>query len=142
MVKKLILLGSDPQIKNLRLQGVIHFAAQIGSDCLLIYFAKELGNAIDDRDCDGKTPLAIACSKGHFSTVSFLVAWNANVNSVDSSGDSVLHLATFSQSYKIAKLLLIKGSNKAYRNKLGKTAFELAKEYSFIDMANILVVNI
>lgn len=121
------------------MQGVVHFAAEIGSDCLVIYFGKEVGICIDDKDCSGRTPLALACSKGHFSTASFLVAWNANVNSIDLSGDSVLHSAVFSQSYKIVKLLLIKGSNISYRNKAGKTAFELAKSNSLNDITTILV---
>jgi len=138
-VKKFVSLGSDPRIKSLSLQSVIHLTAETGLDSLLVYFAKELGTPIDDKDINEKTPLALACIKGHFSTASFLIAWNANVNSVDLHGNSVLHLATLSQCYKLVKILVIKGSCKKAVNSEGKKAIDIAKANYLEDIVGILV---
>jgi ankyrin repeat protein len=138
-VKKFISLGSDPRIKSLSLQNVIHLTAESGLDNLLVYFAKELGTPIDDKDKNEKTPLALACVKGHFSTACFLIAWNANVNSVDLQGNSVLHLAALSQCYKLVRILVIKGSCKSAVNNEGKNALDTAKENHLGDIIEVLV---
>jgi ankyrin repeat protein len=65
--------------------------------------------------------------------LSFIVAWNADIDSADSKGLTPLHLAVKSsedlRSTKAIKQLLIKGANRNLRDLNGKRPIDLLREF-------------
>ena len=69
-----------------------------------------------------------------------IIAWAKNtINKQDENGQTPLHLACFSKSYKITRHLLINGAHKKITDKEGKTALEYAVEAENKELIKILV---
>ena len=132
--------GADPHLKNLSLQGPLHIAAERGFDSILIYSYKELSLDPNEVDHNKRTPLHIAALNGNIHSSLFLIAWMQDVNAIDSSGNTALHLAANSQSYKIVRNLLLKGATRKIKNDEGKTALDLAIALNSDYIAKLLVI--
>jgi palmitoyltransferase len=94
---------------------MLHVAAQGDQPASLAYFVKK-GLDINERDRRDSTPLHWAAFAGAELTMSYILAWNADIDAVDSKGLTALHLAVKSsediRSTKGIKLLLIKGADR------------------------------
>ena len=71
---------------------MLHVAAQ-GDQPASLYFFRKLGLDIDSRDKRQSTPLHWAAFSGAELALSYIVAWNPDINAVDSKGLTALHLA-------------------------------------------------
>lgn len=60
---------------------------------------------------DHRTPLHIACERGHAEVVELLLAHEADVEAKDISGNTPLHVAAQSQQTKIVQKLLDTGAD-------------------------------
>ena len=78
------------------------------------------------------TPLHWACFAGSDTAIYYLLAWGFDVNAQDNVGNTPLHLAIKSAEHfpntRSIKELLIKGSSRTIKDKLGRTPADMLKE--------------
>lgn len=108
------------------------FSAEIVSNLV------EAGANVEKRDCDGRTPLAMACVCNQVSIVTYLVkVVKVNVNTLDNCGNSpLLHAINcgLSLNYDLISSLLDAGANVNHVNQHGTsplfTAIRRSSEHS------------
>lgn len=74
---------------------------------------------------NGRTALHAAASNGHKKLVAFLLSRGADANAQDNEGNTPLHLAAM-MGHEDSTAALVASTDKSRRNKLGKTAREVA----------------
>ena len=67
-----------------------------------------------------------------------LLNHGANVNAVDSSGQTALMMAAISGQVELVKLLLLDGARKDIKSQYGKTAADFATAFRFEDIVALL----
>jgi ankyrin repeat protein len=72
----------------------------------------------------GATILQYAALRSHVSIVKYLLDIGANVNTIDTFGDTPLHDAARARCIDIVECLLENGADKFAKNNYGYTAFE------------------
>ncbi len=63
------------------------------------------------------------------------------LNTVDSSGDSALHIAVLKKNLPIVQFLIENGADVNIQNKLGKTALHHAGEQNAVDIAKLIIAH-
>lgn len=58
-----------------------------------------------------KTPLHVACEKGHADVTEYLLAHDASMETKDNAGNTPLHVAAQNQQTRIVQLLLDSGAD-------------------------------
>ena len=88
------------------------------------------GAAVTDRDCDGRTPLALASINGREEIVALLLGKGANVEDADADGATPLMLAAASgrTTPSLMILLIEAGADPMRTDKEGRSAFDYAIE--------------
>ena len=71
------------------------------------------------------TLLHIAAGFNKTKMTETLLSWGADINAVNTDGNTPLHLAVLFEAYKTAKFLLEHGADATIKNNEGKTALEL-----------------
>jgi ankyrin repeat protein len=71
-----------------------------------------MGLSINSLTVNKSSLLHVACYEGNLDIARYLLKNNFDVNLKDSYNHSPLHLAVFSESYKLVKYLLIKGAKR------------------------------
>ncbi|OQR85191.1 protein kinase [Achlya hypogyna] len=84
------------------------------------------GAAVNRRQSDGSTPLALAAWYGHEEAVELLLDADADVCCVDHVGFTALHNAASQGHESIVRRLQAAGSSVAQRNKMGRTPCDVA----------------
>lgn len=108
--------------------GPIHLAVAGGHLDVLKLLLKKAN--IDALTKDGNSALHIAVEERKKDCVRLLLSSGANPDVGDSNNrDTPLHIAAVLGDEHMVKLLLQKGANKEIRNKLGKTAYDVAAGY-------------
>ncbi|XWS68744.1 hypothetical protein CRYUN_Cryun04dG0118000 [Craigia yunnanensis] len=87
------------------------------------------GQTMDDLD--GCTLLHLACETADIGMLELLLQYGANINSMDSRGQTPLHRCIPKGKAALAKLLLARGADPQAINREGKTPLELAIESNF-----------
>lgn len=102
---------------------MLHVAAQ-GDTAPPLYLFKMLGLNINAQDKRGSTALHWACYSQSETAISYLLAWNPDVNMRDREGYTPLHLAVRSvdavESCRPVRALLIKGAKTNIQDERGK----------------------
>jgi ankyrin repeat protein len=80
MLKLLVSLGSSINQVNQYGLTMMHVAAQ-GDAATSLYFFKEMGLNINEKDKRGSSPLHWACYSQSEIAISYLLAWNPDLNS-------------------------------------------------------------
>ena len=119
IVQLIIDLGADLYERTAHQQTVLHQATKyISGDRTgklgnVIKILVNAGLPVDVRDEDNNTPLHIAVGNdGHESSaVNTLLALGANINAVNSRGETPLSIAIFSNAVEIISILLERGAN-------------------------------
>jgi ankyrin repeat protein len=139
LVKEFLLLGADPRIKDYKRQGPLHVAASLGRVSIFVYL-QSFGLDLEELDGCLRTPLHHSAVEGEENMSLLILAWaRKNINLQDENGQTPLHLASISRSYKITRHLLINGAHKKIRDKEGKTALDYAIESESHQQIKILV---
>ncbi|KAK8477181.1 hypothetical protein V6N13_102472 [Hibiscus sabdariffa] len=82
-------------------------------------------------DLDGCTLLHLACETGDIGMIELLLQYGANINVMDSRGQTPLHRCILKGKAVLAKLLLTRGADPKALSREGKTPLELAVEPDF-----------
>ncbi|XP_022764147.1 ADP-ribosylation factor GTPase-activating protein AGD3-like isoform X1 [Durio zibethinus] len=85
------------------------------------------------ENLDGCTLLHLACETGDIGMLELLLQYGANINAMDSRGQTPLHRCILKGKAALAKLLLTRGADPQALNREGKTPLELAVESHFDD---------
>ncbi|KAI6226040.1 CAMK/DAPK/DAPK protein kinase, variant [Aphelenchoides besseyi] len=118
-----------------------HVAAGVGSE-KLIAFLQRRGVPTDAEDSRGDTPLFWAARNGHASLIRFMIASKnrlANVNHVNKTGESALHLATSYGQVECALALLECGASVDVVDKhAGESPLHIASWHGYSLLLSIL----
>jgi len=93
---------------------------------------------INETNDDQKTILHLACEKGNYQLVDYILYRSPNVNAQDTRGWTPLHYAISSGNTKIVKLLKRHKANPSIKNKGGNNAIKFAKKFGTREMVSIL----
>jgi hypothetical protein len=105
----------------------LHDAARRGDLQRLQEFAKD-GKDINGKDFKGVTPLGYAVAHDQLSCVKVLIDMKANLNEVDSAGNSAVHFAAGYGRVKVLEHLLARGANASKVNQMGMTPLAAAQQ--------------
>ncbi|KAI6178368.1 CAMK/DAPK/DAPK protein kinase, variant [Aphelenchoides besseyi] len=118
-----------------------HVAAGVGSE-KLVAFLQRRGVPTDAEDSRGDTPLFWAARNGHASLIRFMIASKnrlANVNHVNKTGESALHLATSYGQVECALALLECGASVDVVDKhAGESPLHIASWHGYSLLLSIL----
>jgi ankyrin repeat protein len=95
---------------------------------------------IDAKDNNGNTPLLLATSKNHYSTVKLLLKNDAFINATNNQGEIALHRAVYNQDKSLIDLLLEYGADASLKANNGKTAYDIAQELQLTMILPALLV--
>merc|ERR1711939_857650 len=134
--------GITPEImKQLTAMGdssvSLHDAARRGDLQKLQEFLKD-GKDVNARDYKGVTPLGYAVGHDQLSAVKVLIDAKANLDDVDSVGNSAVHFAAGYGRVKVLEHLLARGANASKVNQMGMTALAAAQQNQHAAVINIL----
>ena len=137
----LISYGADIKAQDKYGRDSFYIAVEEGHiEIVKFYLLK--GVNVNEQSGFGFTPLHEAVSNGYASIVKLLLINGANVNARIQndgfSGWTPLHLAAYHNYPEIVKILLSYGADVNAKNKMGKTALQLAEEYMCTNVVKIL----
>jgi ankyrin repeat protein len=114
-------------------------ASSEGRTKVVRYLLEETETNVNVKDKKGGTALLYAVTNGHLDVVKLLVEGRANPNSQDRYGDTALHYASISDNMAIIQYLVERaGSDPSVKNSDGKTALDIARAESKIDVVHYL----
>ena len=131
---------------NIRSEGKInlfHIAADNNKIISLLFFYSFYYNNTSYLNLKNKsslTPLHIACYRGNYEFVQYLVNLGADIDCIDSDGKTPLFYAVQSSNVKITKFLILSGANKKIKDNKNKTVIELTSDkdiYNILENKNI-----
>merc|ERR1712118_600598 len=86
------------------------------------------GKDVNSKDFMGVTPLGYAVGHDQLSVVKVLIDAKANLNEVDSAGNSAVHFAAGYGRVKILEHLLARGATVSKVNQMGLTPLAAAQQ--------------
>jgi hypothetical protein len=87
----------------------------------------DIGDDIEDRSNNGRTPLHWASLWGHYPVVEYLVDIGANISSTDVTGMTPLMCAVYNNQKEIVSYLVQQGANPTVKNNYEGTCMSIAK---------------
>lgn len=104
----------------------LHIAASLGDEHLASMLL-DRGAKTEARDQQGRTPFFVAGMAGHNKMLALISQANADIDAVDSLGDTTLHAVTRDGSlFKTLQMLLSMGANTEVRNNDGDLPTHIA----------------
>lgn len=129
IVHLLIKYGADPNLLDSQSFNTLHLAVHSSSALLLAYMLfTHQPVAVDSTDTEGHTALHWACYQGDAISVNLLLRAGADCRKPDAAGLTPLHWAAVKGNSPCIKRLMEAGAEVGAREKLGKTAKEMATE--------------
>ncbi|KAA1092407.1 hypothetical protein PGT21_001700 [Puccinia graminis f. sp. tritici] len=116
--------------RDLENNTVLHLAAADALDDIITLYHTHHPFVLDWANSDGMTALHVASQKGHESTVSLLLDFQADVELTDNEGNTCLHYAAAWGHLKIVLLLIDRGSPFWAKNNQTFTASDYAFSFS------------
>jgi hypothetical protein len=87
----------------------------------------DIGDDIEDRSNNGRTPLHWASLWGHYPVVEYLVDIGANISSTDVTGMTSLMCAVYNNQKEIVSYLIQQGANPTVKNNYEGTCMSIAR---------------
>jgi ankyrin repeat protein len=132
-VKSLNDNGEDVSSRDKESNTPLHIATDVN---LLEYLISK-GENVNATNCSRFTPLFVACMHNDFEKCKFLIEHGADVNVVSHKQKrAAIHIASSLNNVKIFELLVANGANVLAEDKKGRTAFQIAKNQGFFQIAN------
>ncbi|XP_078062904.1 SH3 and multiple ankyrin repeat domains protein 1-like, partial [Mustelus asterias] len=125
-VLTLLELGASPNYKDRRALTPLYHTAIVGGDAscceLLLYNRAQIGF----NDENGWQEIHQACHHGHAQHLEHLLFYGAEINSLNASGNTALHLCALYNRDSCTRVLLYRGANKDVKNNNRQTSFQVA----------------
>eukprot|EP00397_Hematodinium_sp_SG-2012_P021724 GEMP01022463.1.p1 GENE.GEMP01022463.1~~GEMP01022463.1.p1 ORF type:complete len:434 (+),score=104.15 GEMP01022463.1:125-1426(+) len=115
------------------------WAAKQGHADVVEYLLEVGGAGVDRPAFRGTTPLSIATRFRHVQIVEALLAFGANVNHANESGQSALMMFSSAAHAPITKLLISHGASLLQVNNNGETALSIAAYFGHRDLIEALL---
>mmetsp|Transcript_14130 Transcript_14130/g.26565 ORF Transcript_14130/g.26565 Transcript_14130/m.26565 type:complete len:650 (+) Transcript_14130:96-2045(+) len=113
----------------------LHIAARDGQlktiELILDY---GVGTEIDRINKTGMTPLHLACVGGHLNATQLLIRSGACPDVADNDSNTPLHYAVMNKHFEVVKWLMSRTIRLDLRNRMGKTASDLASDPRIISI--------
>lgn len=108
----------------------LHIAASEGFENICEALIEKGQNTdVDARTSMKRTPLHLACLRGHIQVVKVLINAGAEINAVDNEGNNSLHMASGNGFKLLVGWLLAHGSDFVMRNVCGRTPADVAASF-------------
>jgi len=126
------------QLAQIEEAGVsLHDAAKRGDVNSIKEFLKS-GKDVDVQDLRGITPLGHAVGHDQLSAIKVLINAKANLDNVDSVGDSAVHFAAGYGKVEVLEHLLARGASASKANQMGMTPLAVAEQNKHAAIVGIL----
>lgn len=96
-------------------------------------------SAVERAPAAVRNPLQKAAAKGDYASVRALLGEGADPNSLDSAGNSALHLSAAVGDWRSLEALIGNGAQLDLANKTGQTALHLAARSGFLEATELLL---
>lgn len=117
---------------------IFHIAADKGKIISLLFFYSfyynKSNSCLNLKNQSEMTPLHIACYRGNYEFVQYLVDLGADINCTDKDNKTPFFYAIRSNNNKIIKYLILQGANKKIKDKSNKIAIETTNDKNAIDI--------
>ena len=117
---------------------IFHIAADKGKIISLLFFYSFYYNknytCLNLKNKSDMTPLHIACYRGNYELVQYLVDLGSDINCTDKDNKTPFFYAIRSNSNRIIKYLILQGANKKIKDKNNKIAIETTNDRNAIDI--------
>jgi palmitoyltransferase ZDHHC13/17 len=131
LIKLLIKYGADMYARNNYGIDMMHVSAQ-GDMPISMYYYRHKGLDVRSRDKRMSTPLHWAIYSKSEAAVSYIIAWNKELNDQDIEGYTPLHLAVKSvdqlDSVRPVRILLMRGANRDIKDYRGRRPIDLVEQ--------------
>lgn len=147
IVECLIEMSSDVNATDLNECTPLHYACSRGHQNALLLLLHSGAN-INQANVDKNMPLHMAVNNGHFNCVKALIYFaehsrkKIDINCVNESGNTPLHLASKWGYEGIARLLIENGAEPSIQNKHNKTAFDYAHNLKILQVLKSCTPNL
>ncbi|XP_026674113.1 uncharacterized protein LOC113465041 [Ceratina calcarata] len=143
IVKFLLRLDLNINVKNVDGQNPLHIAAANGRTNIVKYFVDERGFDVNDTDSYEKTPLHLAAQGNHKDTVKVLLKNGSELDMHDIDWYTPLHHAVRNKCIDIVKILMVQSAhfNINERTIGGFTVLHTAAEFGYLELVNLFLQN-
>ena len=122
---------------NKEKNNIFHISARENQILSLLFFYefyKDNPSVLNNRNKSQWTPLIMACYRGNYEYVNFLINLGADYSIVDKNGKSALFYAVESFNYRLIKYLILIGIDKNMKDNNNKKAIELSNDKNVHDL--------
>lgn len=135
-VMKLLLAGTDPNVRDAQRNTALHIAIREESENAMNALLKAPATDVNAINQAGETPLMLAAIKGRLPWVKTLVARGAHVNE---AGWTPLHYAASGPNEAVVRWLLEQGADLNARSPNGTTPLMMAAGYGGLSSVEVLL---
>ena len=134
-----IIIPSDPDTHDSSQVTTLMLAAYHGNIETVLTLLKDNQQCIMSRNIFGQTALHYAIDNGQTNVIDTLVAFEAELNEIDSNGQNILHLCAHCGFLSKVETCLTIGINIDICNRNGDTALIIAAQRGYLSIVKLLV---
>ena len=131
--------GANIEAKNIRNETALYIASFRGFINVVKILVEKYKADINNPDCDGDTPLSVACYENQVEIISYLLRNGANVNVHGVRLDTPLHVAVSNCDLNVVKELVDFGAKIDIRNKDNETPLHILTKQDKIEILDYLL---
>ena len=116
-------------------------ASSTGYMYFVRFFVENYPHQVDHFDDEGRTPLFIACGRGHYEVAKVLMKFSKDIGQADTNGKTPLMAACFGGHVKVTKYLLDNKADANRKDKKGYNSLFYACYSGKVEMVGILLLH-